>query len=205
MTESEAISVLEQQCVGDGGFVARLRRGEGLQREGVIQAQEALDTLAALWESSTDLPKVVARPLVDVSTPILESIPLYPDLENELWRLESDFSGRLDELCSTTPSRMSQEQAEALVYGHLLGLPSVSLKFHHHEALDDVWVSELRSALDVLTVAWAAREIVPKAIVRPMLEARGLIRGHAAVYPDQQSNLEQIADDLAERIKHCLS
>lgn len=205
MTESEAISVLEQQFVGDAGFVARLRRGEGLQREGVMQAQEALDTLAAFWQTSTDLPKVVARPLVDVSTPILESIPLYPDLANELWRLEGDISEHLDKLCSTTPSRMSQEQAEALIFGHLMGLPSVSLKFHYHEALDDLWISELRSALDVLTVAWAARETVPKAIVRPMLEARGLIRRHASVYPDQQSNLENVADDLAERIKHCLS
>src|SRR5258708_16398439 len=131
MTEWEAISVWEQQFVGDAGFVARLRRGEGLQREGVIQAQEALDTLAALWQTSTDLPKVVARPLVDVSTPIRESIPIYPDLENELWRLEGDFSGRLDKLCSTTPSRMSQEQAEALIYGHLIDRKSTRLNSSH--------------------------------------------------------------------------
>lgn len=203
MDETEAIAVLEEQLVGEAGFVAQLHCGDGLNREGVRLARAALDELRVLWKDKPHVPKVGVLPLADFLTSLQESARQYPALEAEIWGIVGDFSDGLDALL--VDNDMSEERASALVYGHLMGLPSVALALHHHERLDDQWHHELRSALDTLAQAWSGREYVPKAIVRPMLGARDLIRGHAAAYPQRQAELEAIADDLAERVKRCLS
>jgi hypothetical protein len=204
MTEEEAIAVLEEAFAGDSGFVARLRNGGGLDSAAVTNVRAALTALQALWADSDQIPKKAARVLVDLFTPIYESARLYLDQQSVIEHLASSLSEEVDRVFWPTGSKMTEERAIGLVYGHLTGLPSLALQLHHRERLDDEWASELQEAIDTLGNAWSNRTHVPKVVVAPMLDARELIRGHAGWYPKQQAQLETIADELALHIKRCL-
>jgi hypothetical protein len=205
LTEQEAISTLQLHFVSAEGFVARLQRGEGIDHEGVEQVRAALDALAALWADRAEVPRHATVVLVDVETPIIECASQYPELTNELWQLASDLVTRIERIFYTYPG-MTEEEAVAIVYGHLRGISGIALTFHHREPIYDLeWATDLLTALDTLAVAWSAREEAPKAVIGPMLDARAVIRGHADNYPQWQSQLEQIGDEVAERVRRCLS
>lgn len=204
MTEAEAVSVLLEAFTSPSGFVARLQSGSGLDLVAVQRTQEALRILQVVWADRDQVSKEVASSLVDIFTPIYESAPLYPDQRSLIEQLAHSLVDDVERVFYTTGSQMTEEQAIGLVYGHLTGLPSLALRLHHRERLDDEWASELQDAIDTLAKAWSSRKLVPKVVVAPMLHVRELIRSHATWYPDQQSKLEAIADDLALHVKHCL-
>lgn len=206
MTEQEAIATLEQHFVGTNGFVARLRRGEGLDYEGIEQVRTALDALEALWSNRAQVPRHATVALVDVRTAIIECKPEYPALANELDRLAFDLVRRIEQVFYSPSPGMTEEEAIALVYGHLRGLSGIALTFHHREPIHDLeWATDLLTALDTLAVAWSTREEAPKAVIGPMLDARAIIRGHAGNYRQWQEQLEQIGDEVAQRVRRCLS
>jgi hypothetical protein len=203
MTEAQATAMLYEQLKSPQGFVAKLRKGEGLDRAGAHTVRDALGSLALLWAERTDVPKATLLPLVDVLTPIRESAHLYPDIEDEIMRLGMELAMLVEGIVYDLP-RMSEEVAAALVYGHFSGLSSVAQLLHHHEQLYDGWAEELAIAIDTLSNAWSGLATVPKAIAGSMLGVRELVRGHASAYPKQQHQLEAIADDLTERVRRCL-
>jgi hypothetical protein len=204
MTEEEAIAVLEEAFTGDSGFVARLRNGDGLDAIAVTNAQAALETLHVLWADRDHIPKEAARALVDVFTPIYESAPLYPEQQSLIEQLAQSLVEDVERVLYPVSPKMTEERAIGLVFGHLNGLPSLALRLHHLERLDDEWAGELLEAIDTLASVWSNRTLVPKVVVAPMLNVRELIRGHASLYPKQQAELEAIADDLAVHVKRCL-
>jgi hypothetical protein len=205
MTETEAIATLHTQLLSERGFLPRLQRGEGLDRVGVAALYAALEALAACWAERTEVPKAALLPLVDLSGSLLACSRTQPDLAEILERLAFDLMERVETVVFGGSSRLSYEQAAAIVYTHLGGLPSVALALRHRERLYAGWTDELRQALDVLAVAWSERSAVPRVVAGSMLEGCEFIRGHAGNYPPtQQSELEAIADELAVRIRRCL-
>lgn len=206
MTEQEAVACVKDQFTGDGGFVARLVRGERLDRDGEAAVREALDVLEVCWADQAQVPKAAVLPMVDVSTPIRESAQRYPEMELEVVRLARELADRVAEVFAARPSGMSEQEAAALVYTHLTGVsPSLALSLHHRERPQEEVLEELQTAFTALEEAWRYRESVPKVIIGPMLDVRELIRGHASLFPKDQAHLETLADDLAAQVRRCLS
>jgi hypothetical protein len=204
MTEEEAISVLVEAFTSSSGFVARLQSGSGLDLVAAQNTQQALRSLQVLWVNRDRIPKEVAWSLVDIFTPIYECAPLYPDQRHQIEQLAHSLVEDVERVFYTTSSHMTEEQAIGLVYGHLTGLPSLALRLHHRERLDDEWASELQDAIDTLANSWSNRKLVPRIVVAPMLDVRELIRSHAHWYPEQQAKLEALADELVLHVKRCL-
>jgi hypothetical protein len=206
MVENEAVAVLQFQLTGGSGLVAKLQRGEGIDAEGVRRVYEALDSLEGIWRDSQCIPKSVVQPLVDVFTPIYESVAQNARVGTEVRRLASDLDDRITRLLwRPAPHSMSEEEAMALIYGHLSGLPSVALALHHRGPLTSGWTDDLSEAIDTLAAAWRDRECVPKAIVLPMLSARSLIRLHAPAYPSQTKEIEAFADLFTNKVRVALA
>src|SRR5258706_11505540 len=144
MTESEALSTLQEQLASRDGFLARLRRGEGLDYGAVEQVRAALDALTALWADRAYVPKYALMPLVDLYSPIAECKQLYPDLAPDLDRLAFELVRRTENVFYAQPAGMTEEEAVALVYGHLRGLSGIAFTFHHREPLSDLeWATDL--------------------------------------------------------------
>lgn len=205
MTEAEAVAIVREQLVTERGFIARLQRGEGIDHEAVRQVYGALEALAGYWADRACVPKDAVLPMVDVFTPIFACIPLYPDRKIEIQRLAIELVDRVESVFWGPNPSMTEEEAMALVYGHLNGLPSLAFDLHHRERPKDDTLEQLHAALQTLERAWAGRACVPKTIVGPMLDVRELIAGHAGWWPEVQPRLVAIADDLKESVKRCLS
>jgi hypothetical protein len=131
VTEPEVLALLEEQFLDEAGFVAKLCRGDGLDREAVENVRAALDELADLWADRTHVPKRSPLPLVDLSTPILECRERYPELATELYDLAMDLVHRIERVVYTRLPRMTEDEAVAIVYGHLTGMYGVALQLHH--------------------------------------------------------------------------
>jgi hypothetical protein len=205
MTEGEAIAYLQEQLRGDQGFIARLRRGEGLDQAELSAIQRALGVLAAAWARQEYIPKAAALPLVDVSAPIFESADLYGNERLDIEQLADALVTAVDRVFYSPEPRMTEERAMCLVFGHLSGLPSLALALHHREHVADEWLRDVYAALDTLAEAWSTRSHVPKSIVAPMVNAPDLIRKHAGAYPREEGHLRAFADGLADRVRRCLS
>src|SRR5579883_3441597 len=175
MTESEAIQALQTHLISERGFLSKLQRGQGKDEADLATIMSALETLRVLWKDRINIPKVGAFPLVDVFMPVFESAHLYPEHEAEIIRLAFALDDQVDAVFRNGTS-MTEEQAVGVLYGHLAGMPSIALIFHHREPLFNLeWANDLREALDTLAGAWANRELVSKTLVGLMLGIRGLI------------------------------
>lgn len=204
-TEPEAVMLIHDQLASNQGFIARLQGGEGLDKAAVQQVYEALDVLKTQWAGLTCVPKAPVLPMVDVSTRLLDCAHLYPDLERDIQNVAFDLVERIEQVFRPPYPRMTEDQAMAVTYVHLLGIPSLSLDLHHRQNPTTETLDELQTAFETLAQAWVDRECVPKTIIGPMLDVRELIRGHAGWHPQSQARLEAYADNLAELVRRCLS
>ncbi len=90
MTEAEAISTLFEQFTTPAGFLQRLQHGEGLNRRGVEQVWQALDTLQQARAARTCIPREAVLALTFSDEALLAQ---YPDPSDEL----VDFYMKWDE------------------------------------------------------------------------------------------------------------
>lgn len=202
MTDAQATAVLQAQLVDGEGFLAVLARSGHLDNSGVQQTERALEELGRAWAGRYDVSKKIARYLVDVTGILHACAERYPDLSDELWTIADRFDQLMTRLFST--KQMSESEAAAIVYGHLNGLSSIANILHFHEPIvDTTWSDDLGTAIDTLALAWKGHDTVPKAIARPMLTVSDLVVGHAAAYPDKESELLSVAADLVGRVKKC--
>lgn len=205
MTETEAITLVKEQFSGASGFVARLRRGEGIDEAGVARAREALLTLKEVWAPLSTVPKEAILPLVDVGASIRSSIALQPELRQELLRLAGNLTLEISDVFAPAEEPMSEEDAMFIVRSQLSGDFSFLLALHHHEEPEPILVELVKRALETLQRAWAKRANIPKAVVGPMLDAPdAALEGYASFPPEVQRELERLSQDLREAIKRCL-
>lgn len=153
MTEAEA--VVREQFLGAEGFVARLRRGDGIDQESVRLTYEALGVLRSAWADRPHVPKRAVLPMVDVFTGIAATAPLYPEIAPEIRRLAGEMAERVESIFRSPAPRMTEEEAAALVYVHFTGVPSLALDLHHGREPDEETFEEVRAALETLRQAWA--------------------------------------------------
>lgn len=205
MTETEAIAIVKKQFTGADGFVAQLRRGQGIDEAAVNLTKEALQTLKSAWADRQYVPKDAVLPLVDIMTAIRSSIDLQPELTNEILQIAMDMDIQVDEIFGRGNKQMSEEEAMAIVRSHLIGDSSFLLALHRFEGLDQSSASEVQLALEALQHAWADRQNVPKAIVGPMLGAPDAVLDGYSYYPlEMQQELDILSNNLRELIKRCL-
>jgi hypothetical protein len=205
MTEQEAIETIREQLVGEHGLIARLQRGDGIDREAVHLMYDALAQLERNWADRLMVPKYAVFPMVDIFSAIRGCTELYPGQEVELDDLAMEMVEHIERVFyNRDRDNMSEEEAMALVYGHLIGLPTLALALHHREKPHYETLEELRAAIHTLAKAWAPRDQVPKFVIGYMLEVRDLIAGHAPLWPADQQRLDTIAVELKELVQRCL-
>lgn len=210
MTEAEAIAILGEQFPGQDGFLAKLERGEGLDREALARVRLALSSLKEAWADNTDVPKAALLPMVDIGSRIRSCIKHNPQLEDELVDLSMDLEHEVEHAVFGTFSH-TEEWATSVAFGCLSGMESLALTLHHRQAVSGGSVDELQTALEVLAKAWKTRESVPRWLAGLMLSAGDLFRDHAGNYPKRlypgmldQTDLEAIGDDITARVRRCL-
>ncbi|HYD41719.1 MAG TPA: hypothetical protein VEB43_12905 [Anaeromyxobacter sp.] len=86
MTESDAIVVVQEELFGPASLPVRIRRGEGLHREGLQRLRGALASLIDRWRLRSAVPKSVAAAMVDLATFMDPGRHPYP--EEELQAIE---------------------------------------------------------------------------------------------------------------------
>jgi hypothetical protein len=96
MTEQEAIAVLYEQFTTASGFLLQLQRGEGLDRAGVQQVWQALDTLQQVWAQRPCVPReaVLAFTYIDEALPA--TFDRNPALKDELIDLYFELCERIE-------------------------------------------------------------------------------------------------------------
>lgn len=204
MTEAEAVEIIRYQLLGAQGFVARLGRGEGVDRAAIEVVREALDSLRDAWANRGYVAKTAVLPLADVWASIHTSAKLYPDLQSEIDVLADDLSSRVRHVFLSQSGSATEEEAMATVWAHFSGAYSFLVALHERSGLDREAVEEVQRALATLERAWADRVDVPKTVVGTLLDARSAVLQNAGWYPELRRELDAIADDLAERVRRCL-
>jgi hypothetical protein len=97
MTEQEAIAVLYKQFTTPHGFLPQLQRGEGLDRAGVQQVWQALDTLQQAWAQRPCVPREAVRALTYMDEALPATFDRNPTCKDELIDLYFEVFGRIEE------------------------------------------------------------------------------------------------------------
>lgn len=115
MAEQEAISTLFEQFTMPTGFLWRLQHGEGLDRHGLHQVWQALDTCRQAWADRICVPREAVLALTFIDEALPPTFDLYPDLKDELIDLYFELSEKIaDTLASAFPSEeYSEEEYES--------------------------------------------------------------------------------------------
>ncbi len=204
MTEAQAIAIVKNQFAGAEGFLAQLQRGVGIDHHGVALVTEALQVLKQVWAARTSVPKEAVLPLVDVSSAIWACSDLQPETSEEIERLALEMEELVEGLFLREGDELSEEEAMTTVRAHFSLESSFILALRIGEDLDRADVRRVEQALDTLHNAWATLNLVPKAVVGPMVLGPGMVLNTAGLHPDLEPELEAIASDLRERVKRCL-
>lgn len=209
MTEAEAIQTLGEQFQGRQGFLAKLERGAGLDREALARARQALSALQEAWSERNDVPKAPLLPLVDIGSRIRRCIRLNPQIEDDLLQLSTDLEQEIEHVIFGSLIH-TEEWAMEVVFGSLGGIDSLALTLHHRQPVNGGFVEDLQIALEVLAKAWRNRESVPRQLAGLMLGAGDLFRDHAGNYPQRlypgmldETAIENIGDDVTKRVQRC--
>src|SRR5262249_8103249 len=205
MTEAEAIAVLREHLSPEHPFLQRLQRGEGVDEATLTLIRQAMDALEVAWEGRAEISKAAALPFVDLQWFLEQCAQVESGQQPRLRQLAVEIYERIDRLFLNGAPTMTSDLALALVYIHLTGPASLAEALQTHQPIPTGSIDELSQALHVLSRDWNDRMTVPRVTVYRMLDARGLIAGHAAWYPQQEAELVQQAAEIAEQVKRCLT
>src|SRR5258707_12624809 len=204
MSEDEAMAILGEHLSPENPFLERIQRGLGVDESALTLIREAMDALDAAWKGRAEIPKAAALPFVDLQWQLEQWAQVESEQQPRLRQLAVEIYGRIDRMFLNGAPAMTYDTAIAMVHTHLNESESLSEALHYRKPIPTSSMDELSQALETLSVHWRDRVAVPRVTVYYMLDARGLIAGHAGWYPQQKAELERRAAEISEQVKQCL-
>lgn len=210
MSEDDAIAVLFHTLVNDLGTLARLRRGEGLDRREIDESFGALDVLQQSWLDQLSVPKRAVFALAHADSAFGELSEQYPELE--LWKIEIEFYERIEKALrpqewAVAMSHIAEGSPAHFLVDVFLAIHPFLVDLRMAQGIDWSTVREIFEAFDSLTSEWHHHVRIPKAIALALMQARGSILASWGSYwshPERQREINGLADKVGGYVLHCL-
>lgn len=99
---------------------------------------------------------------------------------------------------------MTEAEATQIVFEQFTAESGFLLDLVMGRGVNNEALARVREAFDTLQQVWANRDCVPKAILVHLIDARSAVLSSWGLYPAFQPELEELADEMMERVRRCL-
>ncbi len=198
-----AVLLVTKNFVHPNGLLDKFEKNIEINKNELDHLLEAMEIIYKYWIDKKEIPKDVARALLDVLPRLEKCLTLYPQKKEDIVEIIEKIGFWIEKIFSTP--QMTEEQAITIVSQHVIGL-SFAVAIQNAIGTSEGMLADFLFALETLEQAWKNKDQISKLAAGALISAQTLFEDFQTHYskPDKQ-HMQKAIQEIRNHITRCFN